>query len=274
MATGNYTDLLPKVLAHEGGYVNHPKDPGGATNKGVTQATYDKYRRSKKLPLRSVKLITMDEVREIYKRDYWDVNRCDQLPAGLDYPVFDSGINSGPSRGAKWLQQALGVKADGQIGPATLFAADAVRDKAITARKACEIRRSFLTSLSTFKTFGKGWLRRVADVEAHSVALALLAAGRANTVAAAELEALGKINEQRSETAGKQAGTAAAGGGVTATGTALPSDMVPFDASFYWVLGAAAVVLLIVALVLVRKSRAERLVSEAYAAKAQELVQA
>lgn len=273
MAKPNYPDLLRKVLAHEGGYVNHPKDPGGATNYGVTQARYDQYRKEKLLPTRSVKQITQAEVEAIYKTGYWDINRCDDLPSGLDYPVFDGGVNSGPARGAKWLQQALGVSADGKVGPETLQAAVMAANPWAVARRACEIRRSFLKGLKTFETFGRGWMNRVADVEAHSVALAMKATGASNDAVAEALEGLAPINDERASSNAQKSGTAAGGAAVGGVGTQADPGVLPFtpDASFYWFLAIAAVVLIGVSVVYWRNSKAERAVKEAYLAKAKEL---
>ena len=174
MASLNFEPLLKEVLKSEGGYVNHPRDPGGATNKGVTQRTYDMYRRDKGLPTRTVRKITTAEVALIYKNRYWDRVSGDQMPSGLDYVAFDAGVNSGPSRGVKWLQRAVGATPDGQAGPATIAAARS-SDWVAAVKKACRIRMSFLRSLRHWGTFGKGWSRRVAHVEARSVQLAAAA---------------------------------------------------------------------------------------------------
>ena len=159
-----FSIILPWVLVHEGGFANHPKDPGGATMKGVTQRVYDGYRSRQGLPLRSVKHITDQELQMIYRLQYWDVVQGDRLPAGLDYAVFDYAVNSGPGKAAKDLQRELGVKVDGVIGQITLAAAQAVEkagkiEDLIT--RLCARRMAFLRSLSTFKHFGRGWTRRV-----------------------------------------------------------------------------------------------------------------
>ena len=107
MALSREKESLARVLAHEGGYSNHPKDPGGATMKGVTQRVYDGYRKGKGLAVRSVKGITTDELNEIYDRQYWDAVKGDLLPAGVDYVLFDGAVNSWPGRSIMWLQQAL-----------------------------------------------------------------------------------------------------------------------------------------------------------------------
>lgn len=106
---GNFRELLPKVLVHEGGYVDDPQDPGGETNKGITHKTYDAWRKRQGQPTRSVKHITPEEVAEIYRQQYWNKIAGDDLPSGVDYAVFDFAVNSGPSRAAQFLQRAVGV---------------------------------------------------------------------------------------------------------------------------------------------------------------------
>lgn len=161
-ATFDYA--MPKLLVFEGGWSNHPDDPGGATMKGVIQRVYDAYRQLKKLPKQSVKLITDSELFEIYRKQYWDAVKGDQLPQGVDYVVFDGAVNSGPVQSIKWLQRALGVTADGMIGQATLGALKAVNDCDALVAKIIERRNAFLRALKTFKTFGKGWMNRTAQV--------------------------------------------------------------------------------------------------------------
>jgi lysozyme family protein len=167
----NFTKSLGMVLVHEGGYVNHPKDPGGATNKGVTQAVYDSWRASHGQPKQSVKFITGDEVEGIYRLLYWDRVRGDDLPSGVDYAVFDFAVNSGVNRASRYLQTALGVAADGQVGRMTLTAA-AAANPATLALTICDKRLSFLRGLGTFKTFGKGWTNRVTGVRAAALEMA------------------------------------------------------------------------------------------------------
>lgn len=162
----NFEKALTLVLEHEGGYVNHPKDPGGATMKGVTQAVYDAYRKLRGRGVQSVKLISDEELRAIYKFQYWDKVQGDFLPAGVDYAVFDFAVNSGVSRAAKYLQAVLGVAQDGQIGAKTLAA---ITSPANTINALCDRRVGFLRNLKTFLTFGKGWTRRVQGVRAHAL---------------------------------------------------------------------------------------------------------
>lgn len=168
MTATTFGQALDLVLVHEGGYSNHPADPGGATNKGVTQRVYDGWRARLGQPMRSVREITDEEVSAIYKAQYWNVARCDQLPTGLDYAVFDFAVNSGPGRAAKVLQRIVGVTADGQIGEVTL-AAVRQRDPKAVAAALCDARLAWLKTLRTWSVFGKGWARRVADVKESAV---------------------------------------------------------------------------------------------------------
>ena len=165
----NFDKCLALVLIHEGGFVNHPADPGGKTNRGVTQAVYDAYRKTRGRGQQSVKFITDDEVKAIYKFQYWDRVQGDLLPRGLDYAVFDFAVNSGVGRASKYLQAVLGVAQDGVIGAKTLAAVQSPYN-AINAL--CDRRMSFLRNLKTFLTFGKGWTRRVQDVRAHALEMA------------------------------------------------------------------------------------------------------
>ena len=167
-----FSHWLPHILKHEGGYVNHAKDPGGATNKGITQKTYDSWRDRQGQPRQSVRSITDAEVSAIYRRDYWDAIKGDELPAGVDYCVFDFAVNSGINRASKYQQGAVNVAQDGKIGPATIAAAKAKQPAGII-NEICNSRMAFLRGLSTFPTFGEGWTRRVEEVRA----LALGAAG-------------------------------------------------------------------------------------------------
>lgn len=157
--------VMPWVLAHEGGYVHHPEDPGGATNMGVTQATFTGYLRAKGAPNRPVANITPDEVATIYRGQYWNAVRGDDLPAGLDYAVFDYAVNSGPARAARDLQRELGVTVDGIIGQQTLGAL-AGRDVPALIESLCARRMAFLRRLRHWPTFGKGWTRRVMGMRA------------------------------------------------------------------------------------------------------------
>lgn len=172
MAASNFAAALARVLRHEGGYSNHPKDPGGPTYKGVIQRVYDAYRKGKGLKTRSVKLLEDAELQEIYRRQYWDAARGDDLPPGIDYCVFDAAVNSGPVQAAKWLQRALGVADDGQVGAITIAAAKSCADTAGVIDDLCDRRLAMLKGLRTWPVFGRGWAARVADVRRDARAMA------------------------------------------------------------------------------------------------------
>ena len=161
MAAENYQACLDMILHHEGGYVNHPKDPGGETNLGVTKRVYGEWGGTK-----DMKDLEVEDVAPIYRKNYWDRIKADDLPSGLDLCVFDFGVNAGTGRAAKYLQSMIGTVADGGIGPNTLKKLDeyleenSVED---TIKNYQSERQSYYESLSTFETFGRGWTRRVEE---------------------------------------------------------------------------------------------------------------
>lgn len=179
MTASSFDEALTRVLVHEGGYVNHPADPGGATNKGVTQRVYDGWRRRAGKPTRSVKQITGDEVKAIYEFQYWDKIRADEMPAGVDYVVFDGAVNSGPGQAVKWLQRALGVAADGVVGAVTIEALNEHPDHDALIADVMSRRLAMLKGLRTWRTFGAGWSKRVANVLKHGQAAAMGSVGPA-----------------------------------------------------------------------------------------------
>ena len=159
----NWEQCFALVLKNEGGYVDNNSDPGGATNLGCTKATWEAWV-GHSVTKDDIKALMPNDVMPLYKAKYWDTIKGDDLPEGVDYAVFDFAINSGPSRAAKALQSVLGVNPDGKIGPATLDALEAANPRDI-ATSICEARLAFLQSLPTYGTFGKGWSRRVSEVE-------------------------------------------------------------------------------------------------------------
>jgi lysozyme family protein len=177
MTTETFGRALALVLKHEGGYVDHPKDPGGATNLGVTIGTLSDWlgRKATKAEVKALKPAT---VAPIYRKRYWDAARCDTLPAGVDYAVFDFAVNSGVSRSVMALQRAVGVADDGKIGPITLWAISKA-DPELLISRLCTDRLSFLMRLSTWKSFGKGWRSRVQGVEREALKMAAPAQKRA-----------------------------------------------------------------------------------------------
>lgn len=167
---GNFDACLTETLRHEGGWADHPEDPGGATMKGVTIGTFAQFK-GRKVTKAELRAISDADLRAIYRRKYWDKVRGDELPAGLDLVAFDAAVNSGPARGARWLQQALGVAADGKIGPVTLDAAQKA-DAGFIIERALNNRMAFLRGLKTWSTFGRGWTARVDAIRAAALRMA------------------------------------------------------------------------------------------------------
>ena len=150
----NFDECLKMLLHHEGGYVNHPKDPGGETNLGVTKRVYEKWGGTK-----DMKDLTVEDVAPIYKKEYWERCKCDDLESGVDWAVFDWAVNSGTGRAAKAIQKICGAAQDGAIGPKTL-ALIGTQNTEYVIEEFGKIRQDFYESLKTFDTFGKGWTRR------------------------------------------------------------------------------------------------------------------
>ena len=166
----NFDECLKLILHHEGGYVNHPKDPGGETNLGVTKRVYEEWGGTK-----NMKDLTVEDVAPIYKKNYWDRVKADQIPEGLNLCVFDWAVNSGTGRAAKKLQGMIGTTVDGGIGPNTLKALKIYCDtEGVEAAISnyTEIRQKFYESLSTFDTFGRGWTRRNQETEMEAYKMA------------------------------------------------------------------------------------------------------
>lgn len=159
MARDNFEKCLDVVLSHEGGYVNDKNDPGGETNMGISKRSY---------PNENIKGMTRKRAAEIYKRDFWDAVRGDNLPAGVDLAVFDAAVNSGPSRAVKWLQRAVEVPQDGKIGPVTMGALVGMPADQVISRIAVH-RLAFVQQLGTWGRFGGGWTRRIDDVRMKAI---------------------------------------------------------------------------------------------------------
>ena len=167
----NFSRCIGPILEAEGGFIDHPDDPGGATNMGITFNTLKAWRRPDEITVDDVRNLTEDEAKQIYHANYWNALSCDELPDGVDLVVFDFGVNAGPGRSAKTLQRVVGVKDDGVIGPITLAAVAAV-DPMHIIRRFGELRMEFYRGLRIFETFGRGWTRRVQKTEAQALALA------------------------------------------------------------------------------------------------------
>ncbi len=173
MTAANYSACIDKVLAYEGGFQNDPDDKGNwtkcavgsgenrGTNRGISSCSY---------PHEDIANMTEERAREIYRADYWMPVQGDALPAGVDLCTFDGAVNSGQSRGVKWLQHALGVEQDGVVGPITIAAANDA-DEHNTIDAMCDERLDWLQGLETWPLYGDGWTNRVEDVRetAHSM---------------------------------------------------------------------------------------------------------
>ena len=174
MARCNFDLCLTELLKHEGGYVNHPRDPGGRTNLGVTQKVYEEWV-GYPVTERVMRNLTPAHVRALYLTKYWDRVKGDELPGGLDLSVFDFAVNAGPNRAKRYLQMLVGTKPDGIIGPKTM---QALKDKVSTVgikeliRGYADLRHRYYRKLRHFSTFGRGWTRRVNEVEQAALRMA------------------------------------------------------------------------------------------------------
>ena len=157
----NFEKSLELVLQHEGGYTNHPSDPGGRTNLGVTQRVWENYV-GHKVDEKEMRSLTKELVAPLYRKEYWDAVHGDQLPSGADYLAFDFAVNAGAFRCIKTIQRALNITADGIIGPVTLKSIQGANAEDFIT-DFTHAKEVFYRGLSTFNIFGKGWLNRVAD---------------------------------------------------------------------------------------------------------------
>lgn len=248
MTTEGFARSMPHVLVYEGGKVDHPKDPGGRTNQGVIQRVYDSYRRKIGQPQRDVYLMTNTERDAIYKTQYWDAIRGNDLPAGVDFVVFDGAVNSGPKQSVKWLQRALGVQADGVLGMITMDALESYANHDALIAAIIDRREAFLRALKTFPTFGKGWMARLASVEKTGQAWATGNEAPAPTFTS---DGASKAPVKDAKTApGKGVSDAATGGGIGAGGIAATlqtaqETLTPYSAAGGWI--QTVVVILIIA---------------------------
>jgi lysozyme family protein len=168
----SYPAAIKNVLAHEGGYTNHPADPGGPTNWGITIFDARKYWKTS-ASAADVKVMPLSVAQDIYDKHYWDPQRCDDLPAGLDYSMFDYGVNSGIGRSGKVLRRLLGLS--DKTSAITQEVIDAVNKRDVVAliKALNDERLRFLKGLKTWPTFRGGWGRRVSEVRTLSIAMAM-----------------------------------------------------------------------------------------------------
>lgn len=147
-----FDQAFEKLIGHEGGYVNDPRDPGGETKFGISKRSY---------PTVDIADLNIDDAKAIYKRDFWDRAQCDRLHPDLAFQVFDGAVNSGIGNSIRWLQEAAGVAVDGVVGPLTLRKVGDM-DTCIAIARYNGVRLKFMASLSTWDVFGRGWARRIA----------------------------------------------------------------------------------------------------------------
>jgi len=244
----------PITAKWEGGWSDHAADPGGKTMYGITEAVYHAWLKAQGRSAKPVRNITLTEALAIYRKNYWEACGAPHLVPGVDLAVYDASVNSGVSRGVKWLKASVGSN-----------------DHSTTVRKICRARLSFMQSLRIWKTFGKGWGRRVADIEVRGVAMALTfmgaTASRIRADAKAEAEAA-KTAAKRTEAAATATGaggaaTGATGGSGGVTNAILP-DGVGIDGPTLWVLGGIAALALCAAALLYIRKRAHEARADAY----------
>ena len=168
--TGNFKECLAIVLKSEGGFVNHPDDPGGMTNLGVTKRVWEEYT-GHPADEKIMRGLTPEKVAPLYEQRYWRPTYCEVLPRGLDLLVYSMAVNGGPGRAVKLLQQSIGCIPDGVVGPRTMELIKSSNVAELIA-KYSDTRRSYYRSLKTFPVFGKGWLNRVDHEEAQALNMA------------------------------------------------------------------------------------------------------
>lgn len=239
MVASNFEPVMEGLLKDlEGGYVNHPKDPGGETNHGITKRSYPKL---------NIRTLTWPQAKRIYKVDFWDKVKGDLLPSGVDAVTVDPAINSGPRKAAQWLQAAAGVKVDGLIGIETLQAVRAA-DPVVIIKGVSARRLGFMRSLTIWSSFGRGWSKRVAKVEA--VALSMATPAKVLTLPAASREAQRKAKEYASNA-------------VLSTGTVGGSaTVVPTEALYFLVPALILLVVILLGKRLHQQNRVEALTKE------------
>lgn len=234
-----FDTCLPVILKEEGGFVNDARDPGGATNLGITYRTLAAWR-GRPVTVADVRALTAAEAGEIYRKNYWLAAGCHILPHGVDLSVFDPAVNSGVSRAIKWRN-----------------ATASITDPVKRVQAICASRRGFYQSLKTFATFGRGWLSRVSRIEAIAVRMALEGVGLKPGAVQAELTKHGQAASAKAKKATTSAGgTAAAGGGAATVGSGHVSVVL---------ICIAAAVMVGLVIYLIHRAKAQRALSVAYA---------
>lgn len=226
----------------EGGWSDHPADPGGKTMYGITHAVYQRWLRSKGRRLKPVRKITRAEAEDIYFDDYWVPSGGPTLRPGVDLATYDASVNSGVSRGRRWLKASIGG-ADHQ-----------------TVKRMCAKRLGFVQSLRIWESFGRGWARRIADIEAKGVAWAVMASGG---VGAAKKQLEQESGNARKTARNQEVG---AGGSGAGGGGAIAAERSSEIAD--WLVSGLVVLAVAVAIFLIVRSRINRERQKAYAREA------
>lgn len=262
MASANRDNSIGITIHdYEGGYSNDAHDPGGPTKYGITITDARLYWK-KDATAQDVKDMPIGVAISIYVVRYWNIARLDEVPAGPDFATFDYNVNSGVSRGVKALQKAVGVPQDGKVGDATIAAA--VKADPVSVVKAiCAARLSFLHGLTNWRYFGGGWGKRVANVEARGVKMALQAQGHEPAKVQTALET--HADEAKSD-----ADKALVKGSVGPAGTGAVHAQHDLSILPHWLLIAGGVVLVVVAAFFIWKAYQHRQRAAAYTAVAKE----
>lgn len=235
----NYEEALRRCLKHEGGYGNHPDDPGGPTNFGITLNDYRRFI-NKAATAIDVKNMTVEQAKKIYRAQYWDAQRCDELPHGVDYAMFDYGVNSGIGRSGKVLRRILSLDDKSSVVTPGVVSAAKAKDPAQLVEKICDERLAFLKRLKTWNVFGAGWGRRVLEV--RQAALAMIRKSSVQVPREPEKPAPGKANDIKQPWY-KKLWAKLAGGGLLGTGVTVGG--ITLDAPTIYALCALIVICLI-----------------------------
>ncbi|MBS0258391.1 MAG: secretion activator protein [Proteobacteria bacterium] len=230
----------------EGGWSDHPDDPGGKTMYGITETRWHQYQDKMGMKRTPVRNVTMAQALKFYRSEFWLACGADKLFPGVDLAVYDASVNSGVSRGRKWLLASAGSN-----------------DHSETVKKICRARLSFMQSLKIWKTFGKGWGRRVADIEARGVAMALAAMGLSATQVREKALSESAASAKQANTAKKAATTSAAAASAPATAPVVEPSTVT-DATTVWILVAIVAAGAVATVILIAKKRAADARVEAY----------
>jgi len=265
----NLDECLTLIFGSEGGYVNHPKDPGGATKYGITAATLGAHRGlGRAATPNEVKALSLAEATRILEAQYARSIRFDDLPAGIDYAVLDFAVNSGPAQAAKTLQRALGVNPDGVIGERTIEAI-MNRQQPTLINLYCDERLVFLKKLKTWSTFGKGWSRRVSEVRAGAIKMSRGSSVLTPVTAGGTAKAL-SADTKASATSGGKGSIVATIGVATTTVSATTDKLAPLAGAgnklvdyAFTALTVAGVLLSVVGIALVARSQLRALRSGA-----------